>query len=314
MKKSMMLLALLLGLAAAFVTAYAQNARGPFRLETINVNGLQREYYIYNPRNNAGGARLPLVMFLHGGGKADGDEVAERLKMEALAEREQFLLVYPNGIGSQWNDGRGMTFGKSGDPLVDDVRFISELIDHLVRTYRADPRRVYVSGASNGGMMTLRLANELPHKIRAAAAIIANIPVNIVDSSRTGAAVPMLIMNGTDDPMVPYEGGQVTVLGKKYGAIVSTAETVNTWVRRNGCNNAPRVEQLPNKDRRDRSTVEVHHYSGGRRGSEVILYKINGGGHTIPGTGKGRRYPLVGVQNMDIYAPEVLWQFFERHR
>lgn len=281
--------------------------------QTITVGGVDRTYYLHAPRGRRSERARPLVLVLHGGGKGDGMTVAKSLGFTQLADRHGFVVAYPNGIDAQWNDGRGETYSGDLDASVDDVGFISALIDELVRTERVDPDRVYVTGISNGGMMTLRLGCELSDKLAAIAPIAANIPANIVEGCEPERALPVLVMNGTADPLVPWEGGEVHFGRKTMGEVVSTAETVGFWVERDGCGKTPSVRELPDRDTGDNSTVRVSTYAGGEGGSEVVLYAIEGGGHTLPGSAMPDIERLFGAKNMDIDGAAVIWDFFEKH-
>jgi polyhydroxybutyrate depolymerase len=204
-------------------------------LHTLKVDGLERSFLVYVPPGYKGKEKLPLVIALHGGGKGDGEKAAKNYDFSALARRQRFITVYPNGIDAYWRDGRGYTHrGESGES-VDDVAFISALIDHFVQNKGADPKRVYVTGISNGGMMTLRLGCEIAPKLAAIAPVIANTPKNIYGHCQPGASLPVLIMNGTEDPLMPWDGGHVHLFRKKMGEVVSTDETLRFWVSHNQC-------------------------------------------------------------------------------
>jgi polyhydroxybutyrate depolymerase len=283
------------------------------QLQTIDVDGVQRNYYSHFPSSHKSSPKTPLVLVLHGGGRGDGLTPAKYLGFTSVADSEGFIVVYPNGIDAYWRDGRGYTHRGESDDSVDDVGFISKLIDHLVRVNKADPKRVYVTGISNGGMMTLRLGCELSSKLAAIAPIAANIPENIVASCRPDLPLPVLLMNGTDDPMVPYDGGHVHFFRRKMGEVVSTSETVSFWVKHNRCNAVPDVNELPDRDLRDHSQVQVATYSNPSNGCEVVLYTIKGGGHTLPGSDTPDIPRILGRKNNDIDGAEVIWGFFKRH-
>lgn len=295
-------------------TAHSRaNIPESLELQSIAVDGVQRTYYIHFPSGNKSRSKLPLVLVLHGGGKGDGLKAAERTGFTSLADKNSFIVVYPNGIDAYWRDGRGYSHRGKGDDSVDDVGFLSKLIDHLVQDSKADPKRVYVTGNSNGGMMALRLGCEITSKLAAIAPVIANIPKKIIGACQPKHPLPVLLMNGTDDPLVPYEGGYVHFRRKKMGEVVSTDETIAFWVKNNHCNTKAKVVKLPDHDPRDHSTVTVSTYSGPTTQSEVVLYAIVGGGHTLPGSNAPDAPRLVGRKNNDIDSAAVIWEFFSRH-
>lgn len=283
------------------------------QLMGINVDGVDRSYYLHLPPTHKSSPKLPLVLVLHGGGKGDGLTPAKYLGFTSLADSKGFIVVYPNGIDAYWRDGRGYTHRGVSDNSVDDVGFISKLIDHLAQEKNADPKTVYVTGISNGGMMTLRLGCELSSKLAAVAPVAANIPKNLIGSCRPDLPLPVLLMNGTDDPMVPYDGGYVHFFRKKMGEVVSTDNTISFWVRHNRCNAFPNVEELPDRDPRDHSKITVTTYANMRNRCEVVLYSVKGGGHTLPGSDAPDWPRLLGRKNNDINGAEVIWQFFENH-
>jgi polyhydroxybutyrate depolymerase len=282
-------------------------------LKEIDVDGVRRSYYIHFPSTKKTDKRLPLVLVLHGGGKGDGRKPARNLGFSKLSDLNGFIVAYPNGIDAYWRDGRGYTH-RGNNNNIDDVRYISKLIDHLVRNNKADPNRVYVTGISNGGMMTLRLGAELSSKLAAIAPIAANIPKNIVNTSKPVHPLPVLLMNGTDDPLVPYNGGYVRFFRKRMGEVVSTQETISFWVKHNRCNAVPATRKLPDRDRSDHSRVIVTSYTKPHnRCEEVVLYTIKGGGHTLPGSNTPNLPRVLGWKNNDIDGAKVIWEFLSKY-
>jgi polyhydroxybutyrate depolymerase len=274
-------------------------------------NGIERTYYLHLPRNFSGSTSFPLVMILHGG-KGDGRKIAENFGFNKIADREGFVAVYPNGIDSRWNDGRGATFNKKeGIENIDDVGFLSSLIDTMIANYKIDANRVFITGVSNGGMMTFRLGCEITSKLTAIAPVIANISKNIVGSCAPKSFLPVLIMNGTDDPLVPWKGGQVKFLWREMGEVLSTENSVRFWVEHNKCFEKPVKETLPDTDPEDDSRVIVVIYKNKENNVEVVLYAIVGGGHNIPGGNTPDISFLLGNKNNDINAAEVIWKFFK---
>lgn len=281
--------------------------------ETLTHGGLGRTYSLYFPNGVLADRPRPLVFVLHGGGGSDAKTMAHRTGLNSIADREGFLVVYPAGIDGQWNDGRGKTFRRAKDNTgVDDVGFISSIIDLLVNEGQADPDRIYVMGLSNGGMMTLRIGIELGAKLAGIASGIANLPVLLSDK-RPVQPLSVLMMNGTDDPLVPWEGGAVHILGKDYGEVLSTEQTVQYWVDRAGLPSFPSSRMLPDTTPTDGCRVEVVTYKKEGEPLEVILYAMKGGGHNLPGGNTPDRPRLIGRKCMDINGAEVIWEFFKKH-
>ena len=293
---------------------------GELLTEKLVVNGVTRRYALYVP----GGLRRepsPLVFELHGGGVTIEDLTGEsgyktpyKLWMP-LADRENFLVVYPEGLNGAygkptWNDCRA---DASVNSTADDVHFIENLIDTLSSRYSVDAERVYVSGTSNGGLMALRLAVELSGRIAAVASVAAAMP----DSSECGGPenpVSVLFMNGTEDRHLPYAGGIVSdPPNPAHGSVRSVESSVRFWVKFDAADTIPTVRDFPDLDRSDGSTVVRYAYSGGKQGTEVVLYKIIGGGHSAPSILE--RYSRLfersfGKQNHDIEMVLEIWNFF----
>ncbi len=198
---------------------------------------------------------------------------------------------------------------------IDDVGFLSALIDSMIKDYNINPKRVYVTGISNGAIMSYRLACELSYKITAIAPVDGNIPYLLLPACSPSRPVSVLAINNTDDPLVPFQGGEI--YGRfhrlKLGKVLSVDESIGFWVNRNMCSITPVVDEVPDSDPRDGSTVTVKKYFNGIEGTEVILYAIDGGGHTWPGGFQYLPAGIIGKTCRDFDANEVIWSFFKKH-
>ncbi|GMR13050.1 MAG: PHB depolymerase family esterase [Gemmatimonadota bacterium] len=291
-------------------------------METLEHDNNTRIYGVYVPRSaSPGGA--PLVFLLHGGGgaaeKAFGTEFGRSWR--ALADRDGFIIIVPQGredIGDagshHWNDCRTGILNPDVATDLDDVGFIATLVDLANTRFGIDRTKVYVTGASNGGMMSFRIAFEASDRFAAIGAVIANIP-DPSECSLPTTPISVLIMNGTADPLIPNEGGCVANATCRRGSVVSTAESVDFWVRFDRTSITPIIEDLPNLVTSDNSTVTTSRYSNGLNGTEVLLYRVDGGGHNVPGNepiGLARSQ-AVGAKNQDVNAAEEIWEFFRQH-
>jgi polyhydroxybutyrate depolymerase len=280
----------------------------------IKVGGTERRFFAVLP-DGAAKRRLPTVVVLHGA-LMDGRWMQKTLGMDAIARRNGVLAVYPDALNRVWNDGRKIQrrFWQSGQKSADDVAFLAQLTRRLVEDGLADPRRIYLLGVSNGGMMAFRMACTSPRTFAAVSAVIANMPVDVAATCRPDSGVPMLVINATDDPLIPWNGGPLGRDGRQ-GAVISTAETVDFWRRNNGCGAQSEKRPLPDKDTQDGSTAEAEHYTSCRGGAGVGLVTIKGGGHVPPGAEIGER-PLVatmlGKENHDVSAAGLSWAFFRQ--
>jgi RNA polymerase sigma factor (sigma-70 family) len=190
--------------------------------------------------------------------------------------------------------------------LQDDVGFLQALIEHLQAEYKADPARIFVTGISNGGLMSFRLACDLPDQIRAIAPVTASIPKALETHCSRPAEVGLLLLNGTEDPLVPYDGGQITALGRKRGEVLSTDETIALWLNKTDCQDQADITSLPDQASDDGTTVTVSAYPE----CKVVLYRIDGGGHTWPGGWQYLGEKRIGKTTREINAADEIWRFF----
>lgn len=283
----------------------------------IIINGLKRTYLIHTPAKDFNHP-MPVVIVLHGGG-GSGKNMTKLTcgGFDKLADNKGFIVVYPDGIDKHWNDGRNVseTGSETSENNIDDTGFISALIDDVIKKYNADSKRVFVTGISNGAMMSYRLGCELSGKITAIAPVAGNIPENFIPQCKPSKPVSVLAINGDADPLVPYEGGEVTgPFGKKkLGRVLSAHESVLFWVKNNGCQKDPIITDLADTDPDDGTRVQKQQFINGRDRSEVILYTIRYGGHTWPGGNQYLGKWIVGRTCRDMNATDVIWEFFEKH-
>lgn len=282
---------------------------------SIVAGGLQRTFRLYVPPSHDRSRPAPLVIALHGGGGSG--TAMERLTMggfNLLAEREGFVVVYPDGVERHWNDGRGIAQYRSHRDNIDDVGFITTLIDHLAQTQGIDRQRVYAAGISNGGLFAQRLARELAPRITAIGAVAISMSDKIARMRAPARPISVLLMPGTDDPLVPWSGGVIAErLGRDVGRVLSVADTVSAWATHNRCPGRPEVTREPDRDPGDGTRVRREIYAPCADGTEVVLYAIEGGGHGWPGGWAYLPERIIGRTSRDIDANEVLWAFFRRH-
>lgn len=281
-------------------------------LRTLEVGGLQRSFWTMRPAS----ARTPaaVVFVLHGGASADG-RVTFRYGLQDLGARDGVITVHPSGHLEGWNDGRTTPFmrARGGSVEADDVGFFRAMIDLLVAEGAADPQRIFVTGGSNGGMMSLRLACELSDRIAGAAAFIAWMPTQLAPNCQPARPIPILLMGGTRDRLMPFEGGRVApILPDDRGTVLSAQETFAFWRQRNGCGPELRQEHLPDTDPVDGTRVFVTRAHGCK--APVALYVVEGGGHRLPGEGARVRAnqamgALSGTSSRDLDGARVIWDF-----
>lgn len=317
------LIASVLGTPASSADPPGGLAAGWHRL-SIDAGGLERWFRAFVPRRDMAGA--PVVLLLHGGGRGMDKLFSKRagaaLAWPELAARERVLLLAPNGVdpltgstegGRQnWNDALG---GGSGP---DDVGFLLALLRWAHATFRTDAGRVYITGASNGGTMTYRMLMAHPGVFAAGAAFIANLPRTPPPSRAPARPVPLMIVNGTKDPLMRFDGGGL-LLG--LGSSLSAEATAHWWADVNRARrDRATTSELPDLDPTDGCRVRLTRFPpAGPEGAPVHLYAMVGGGHVMPS--RKHAFPerwtvrwVIGPRCRDVEAAEIAWNFFRRFR
>jgi polyhydroxybutyrate depolymerase len=279
---------------------------------TIVVSGLKRTYLTYVPRGLAKGASLVVVM--HGSGENGARmRVETGYGFERLADEHGFAIVYPNAYEGYW-DVCSIVGNRSANGLnIDDVGFLGALVDKLITEIGVDRGRVFAIGSSRGGSMAFRLALEAPSRFRAVAAVSANVPTpeNFKCKPAGQGTSSVMIMNGTKDPLVPFDGGEVNLLGLFYrnGQVRSSRESGQYFADLNNIAGTPETNETQVAD-----GVRVERVLWRNDSKvEVELVATHGGGHGIPQP--YRRHPrLLGPSPKEPNGPAVIWAFFERQR
>jgi polyhydroxybutyrate depolymerase len=274
---------------------------------TVDSGGRTRTYYVHTPKNYISATRWPLVFVIHGR-LGTGPGMARIARFDPFADSNGIIAVYPDGIDHSWADGRGTSPADRAG--VDDVAFFSAMLDKLEAAYSIDPSRVYATGLSNGGFMSYDLACKLAARIAAVAPVAATFAVPQSQSCHPARPISVLAINGTDDPLVPYAGGELKRTAG--GMILSAPESAKAWSQLDGCAANPASDSLPAKSP-DGLETRREIYSGCQQKAAVALYTVVGGGHTWPG---GKQYfPqfLIGKTSHDFGANDVIWQFFQTH-
>jgi polyhydroxybutyrate depolymerase len=274
---------------------------------TITVGTRQRSYLVHDFSR---ARQVPVVIVLHGGG-GNAENAVRMTGFDRIGQKEGLIVVYPNGTAARervplltWNAGHccasAMKIG------VDDVAFISTVIDVLVQGGRADPSRVYVTGMSNGAMMAHRLGRELSTKIAAIAPVVGAV---FGDERPPLAPVPAFIIVGADDTIVPGAGGSLQVRALTGGVsaadhgVAPAIEQATYWAKANGCG-----EPATSRDRAS-TVVEWRNCSSG---APVVFHTVARNGHAWPGGAPGRTGAAVPTQDFD--ASARMWTFFATQR
>jgi polyhydroxybutyrate depolymerase len=315
-------------LCVLFVCAGHAQDRG----ETVKVNGFSRTMVVHLPRGYTSKKQYPVVLVLHGTG-GDGAVMARVTHFNRVADKNEFIAVYPNAKDGRWtaaeNDsvrslgGFGRRQGGINPPLpqrrdvevggqpMDDMLYFNELLDQVEREYSVDESRVYATGLSDGGVMDFRLGCQLAGRIAAIAPVAATFPQGMQESCSNWfwRAVPIMMINGTDDPIVSYNGR----LSYNYGHfLLSAKDSIKDWAKMDECSEKPQRITIPAKTGGGLVT-RVETYTECKEGSEAILYSVVKGGHTWPGGEQYMPEELIGRTSDDFNASEVIWKFFTEH-
>ncbi len=274
----------------------------------VLIGNQSRSYILHLPAGYDNQQPLPLVFVFHGGG-GNAKQMQRYMGMDPIADREHFITVYPQGINKQWNDGREFDQKIAAN---NDVLFIGQLLDTLIKNYAVNPRRVFSTGISNGGFFSIFLSYKMSQRLLAVAPVCASIPTKIIDDFYPPNPISVLLISGTADPLVPFNGGTVgNGLTGARGGCTSASQTIERYIAVDKTTAQPVSTDLPNTNKMDGCTAVQYSYEGGKNGSRVVFIKINGGGHTLPGRSQYLPKMIVGKVCRDFDAGETIWQFFQ---
>ncbi|PZX62924.1 alpha/beta hydrolase family esterase [Hydrotalea sandarakina] len=278
---------------------------------TIMVDGRERNFLVYIPEQYANAQNLKVIIALHGGGgTAENTEQFYRLNPEA--DRFGYMVVYPNAINKAWNFPGTASRVKKLDTTVNDVHFMNALIDTLIARYHINKAHVFFTGMSRGAMFSLYLATALNHKIAAIAAVCGSISEENATDYHFDRPIPALIINGTADPLVPYNGGYGKWNRNNFSEsanFIATPKLIQLLLQQNHCVNESGVTvQIPNKDPLDGCTANETKYKCSSAPVESIT--IQNGGHTWPGSSQYLPKIIVGRVCKDFSAAEKIVLFF----
>jgi polyhydroxybutyrate depolymerase len=277
---------------------------------SITVDGRVRTYFLHVPPQSDSSRPLPLVLAFHGGGGQARSMVA-LARFDTIADREGFLVAYPDGVKRGWNDGRGGAADVRERGDVDDVAFVAALLDAIAKEHAVDVRRVFATGMSNGAIFSNLLAVRLAPRLAAIAPVAGGLAAPLEANFAPARPVSVLVISGTQDPLVPYAGG--FVINERRGSVVGAERTARLWATRDGCAAEPRTARLPDTDPNDGCFARETTWGGGTNGTEVTLLTIEGGGHTWPGGSQYLPRLIIGRVCRDFDASERIWAFFAAH-
>jgi len=263
--------------------------------DSIQVDGHFRTFHFVKPASiKADGS---LVFVLHGSGGSGKNIMKAATKLAEQTSNENVLLVYPDGYKNYWNECRKAANSAANLENIDEATFFNSMIQYFKTKYGINEQKVFAVGTSGGGHMCYKLAMTMPGKFRAVTALIANLPdTDNFDCTEAKVAIPIMIANGTADPLNPYNGGMMQSGSFIMGNVRSTDRTFQYWATLAGYTGEPTKELIPDSDPADGKTIERYTYK--QKGKpEVVLLKVIGGKHDYP-------------NDIDVHVEA--WEFFKR--
>jgi polyhydroxybutyrate depolymerase len=258
---------------------------------SINHNGLNRTFVYFTPSNWNQSQQLPLLIVLHGLTQT-GSGLMNITNFNQIAEQNNFIVCYPDGIDNAWNANMNVTVSTA-----DDKGFIETLAQYFQTNFNTNPLKQYLCGFSNGGFMSHKIACESSECFAAIASVSGNMSDTTYANCNPQFTPSILHIHGTSDAIVSYNGGASTG--------VSVDQTMQKWASFLNCNLNPYSVSMPNNSLTDFSSPERITYSNCTNPLELI--KITGGGHQWPGI--STLVGGAGIINMDFYSPQVIWDF-----
>lgn len=262
----------------------------------LTHNGHVRRTLVIRPVTTTVGA--PVLVLLHPRDETP-EQIANIADVGRLAAEAGVWVLVPEGVGRTWNDRHALDF-------VDDVGFLSALLDAVLPIHALDARRVYLAGFSNGGYMAERYACDRAERVAGIATVGAPLRDSVGARCALSLPMPVVQFHGTEDLVVPYP-----TLLLRSGAV----DGARYWAERAGCAPGSAVETvLPNRESPDQTRVRLSRHGACTTGVETRLYTIEGGGHTWPGSPHALYLALLGRTTGDVDATLELWRVLSAYR
>jgi polyhydroxybutyrate depolymerase len=304
-------------------TQQASGTRSYHYADTVVVDGQNRQFQVHIPACYERTKATPLVLAFHGL-HMNSTMMMGISGFNGASERNGFIVVYGDSVGGRWSDGTNQAATAA------DVAYVEAIIERLGKVANIDRRRIYACGISNGGYFTQALACAIPDKIAAAGSVAAPLMEQAARTMQSGKPVPIAFILGSDDPLIPWGDGRVKDIGKlgealglsslgsidssmvRMGGLMTVPETIAFWTNHNHSSTTPTTSQLPDRDPKDGTRIKREQYGSGP--NEVLLYTVEGGGHTWPGCINLQAISgISGNISQDASGSELLWEFFRNH-
>ncbi len=308
----------------------AQESQKRDAQEEVEINEHTRTYVVHLPQGYDSQQHYPVVILLHGRDQ-DAAEMARLTHFNEFADKDSIIAVYPNAVNGRWNFGanqlqpyrrgpyrRRGPFGpgypppgprqepgqrRPGAGPAEEFPFFHRMLDRLATHYSVDTRRIYAVGLGEGGFMALRMGCNMADRIAAIATVAATMPktLNCIPSR----PIPVLLINGTEDHIVHYDGGRY-----RDGLLhlLSAEDSAKEWARLNRCSEKPNESKLPSLQKGSKDT-KVYLFDGCHENAQVALYAVKDGGHTWPGGEQYMSEKEIGKTSHALNANETIWSF-----
>ena len=278
-----------------FLTICCFSAKAQVVTDSLLIDGHYRTFYFNKPKT--GFKNGSLIFAMHGSGGNAKDFMKNAAKLEMKSEAENFIIVFPQGYKNYWNECRKASTVAANLENIDEDAFFSKITNYFKANYQINDQHVFASGFSGGGQMAYRMAITMPKKFRAISAMVANMPTtDNMDCAESKIAIATLIINGTADPVNPYNGGEMKAAGLTLGNVRSTDESFKYWAMLSGYNGEPVKGVLPDAAPNNNISVESYTYKK-KNSPEVTLLKVINGKHEFPA-------------DIDLFVES--WDFFKR--
>jgi polyhydroxybutyrate depolymerase len=264
-------------------------------MDSVLIEGHYRTFHYKQPNEQT--ISNNLIFILHGSGGTGEVMMKPAANLQSIAGRENIFLVYPDGYKRYWNECRKEATSEANKEDINEQAFFDAMFRYLIKNYKVNSKRFFVIGLSGGGHMAYKLGITMPQVCKAISVIVANLPDTAnIDCTEKRKPIAVMITNGTDDPLNPYNGGKMIMNGSSWGEMRSAKRSLHYWADIAGYKNNPKIEELPNKDTTDKQTITRYRFQQKNK-PEVTLLQVNGGKHDF-------------LKDIDIFIES--WAFFKR--
>ncbi|HEV7378483.1 MAG TPA: PHB depolymerase family esterase [Dyadobacter sp.] len=264
-------------------------------VDSLLIGDHYRVFYFNKPQTEK--ANKSLVFAIHGSGGNAANFMKNAQELEKRAESDQFIVAYPQGYKSFWNECRKHSVAEANKIDINEQAFFQGLINYFEDKYGIDKKKVFASGFSGGGQMAYKMGITMPETFKAICAMVANMPTEEnMDCIESKKPVATMIINGTADPVNPYEGGEMKSAGLTLGNVQSTDQSFKYWAKLAGYKGQPKKSTVPDPDTTNQITIDKYTFKEKRK-PEVTLLKVNNGKHEFQ-------------SDMDFFS--AAWDFFKR--